>query len=317
MITANKTVEEVFGTISLIVFTVQLVPQLVHTHRIHRQNQRNLLRVQSLDAEDVEDDNNGQLSVKFQDPLKGLSLMMPVLWFIGVIFQCAYFIHVNVSYGLIIQPHGFAFFSFLMILQWGYVSGGYQVQDFTSVLSPFWRLLGIKSSKTVSAEKSSELELTEDLTAIRDDDRPTEGQQFPIRDKRRMLKHVLYAFIIGSVYWILIEVGILYALRSDSGQPQPSSLVLFVTIFPSVLCCIGFLPAIFELFIFKSSAGLSLTFILMDLSGSILGVISLIFKHYPEGEYTTQFLLASLVFIMVAVGDSILLILWIIYRNKK
>lgn len=71
-----------------------------------------------------------EYAVLKQDPLEGLSLLMSVIWFFSVIMQCAYFVYINVSIGLIIQPHGFAFFSFLMVLQWGYVSNGYRLVDF-------------------------------------------------------------------------------------------------------------------------------------------------------------------------------------------
>lgn len=75
--------ENVFSILSLCLWTVQLLPQVI----------------------------------KNTKSIEGQSLLMMIFWFVAAVFLSAYFIIVAVPVALIIQPHGFGFLALICIAQ--------------------------------------------------------------------------------------------------------------------------------------------------------------------------------------------------------
>lgn len=123
-----------------------------------------------------------------------------------------------------------------------------------------------------------------------------------------------------SVYWVVAETGLFVSLsrgpQTQDGTPTP--LVWFLTVVPSFLAAAGFVPAILEVIMTKSSHGVSLVFIVLDTVGSFFGILSLLFKDFSAqgGDATVQLVLAAGVYIMVFLGDIILWVCWFIYRQR-
>ncbi|PWN50310.1 hypothetical protein IE53DRAFT_293764, partial [Violaceomyces palustris] len=109
----NKILENVFGTIGTILWSVQLVPQIIKSHR----------------SKDT----------------SGLSTWLLLIWLSGSIPQGTYLVVENINIPLIVQPQLFSFFCLISLSQcWQYSHGKSKTFCFSSVLLLLFLLGGLE-----------------------------------------------------------------------------------------------------------------------------------------------------------------------------
>lgn len=325
MTSVLQTLENLFGSASLIIWSLTLVPQIVHTYQ--RQSTR------------------------------GIAFLMLYLWYSGTLLLCPFVIYRAVSIPLRIQPHSFALLSAITLIQYIYYGPRKprnpprklfackpcRKRSLTSGATPTVKIhapLAPLSSDCSSVQIDplpldiDQLEIKEDAELSTDDlnanmEDPQGSVLWPrcsclgwwnqfdryLASKDRSLvfrlRDCLGVLVVLGLQWAIVEGGFYYLLR----KTESVELEAFLAICPGVLTIIGMIPQTLTVVRQKSAKGLSMTFLVVDTIGGVFGVLSLVFKSIHEQSSFDG--LTAVLYLVVCAGNIVFMSFHCIYRNTK
>ncbi len=266
----------VASTASLILWTVQLLPQIYHNYR--------------------------------RKSTEGLSLAMLLIWFPGAVISAGYNYASALAIPLIIQQHIFSFLAAICILQDVYYGGGIRHR------LPRW-CCGAKT-RSRKQDESVDLVLEEKTNATLvdigvDASDVTDDAQTAHDGPQRRVVFVDIAVVVMalSVTWLFLEGLMVWgysATKSDTSS-TPHRFFLGLAVIPGILTVVGFVPQYATILKNKTCGGLSVWFLLGDFFGGVFGIASLILESQVKGHFDIY---AALLYIIVTTGNFGLLMLY-------
>ena len=285
----------VFGTITLILWSVQLIPQIHHTYK--------------------------------RKSTKGLSLGLLGTWLFAGTFQSVYVLFKMISLPLIIQPHLFTFFCIICLLQDIYYYGNDCDAEYNGSIGEYIRnkvlqqRSGLIEEPVVIKEDNKEQGPSDIIIVHSNIQKTNSGERkvgFDIQPETATaarlqpspLKPTITLALILFSTWATLEIGIFFAL--DYAQSDIFSLS--IALLSQIFTIAAFIPQYMAIFKLKSCRSLSLQFVILDLVGAVFGVASLAVADRGEGELF-DYATASIYF-SGFLGDFFLVVLKVfVYRN--
>eukprot|EP00158_Paraphelidium_tribonemae_P004747 Partr_v1_DN26950_c1_g1_i1_m7148 putative PQ loop repeat len=259
----NEILETTFGLVTLFLWTIQMIPQAVHSYR--------------------------------RKSTDGMAFGLMSLWFVGSVIMCPYVIYIQLGIPLIIQTHVFSFMCWVCSCQDAWYDGDGRWTR--------WLRQERISGPQSSLDGDENIALTERISETQPPLKMNPAIDDPLAWKWMRLVAVTGPYL---TYWILVESLLLYALQATHSKPLEEA----TAIIPSVFTLIGFMPAIRMIVATKSGAGVSASFIVMDMLGGLSGVVSIAFRP-GQFDYLT-----ALLYLSVAFGHMVVLFLkCVVYRG--
>lgn len=296
--TAYLAIENTLAVISLILWTVQLIPQIWHQYKLHQQvpaeiSLQNHGSVDDTTTLELHDDTKIEvLSDPVSDDKKEIAWGMLASWIISSALLNPFITYVHLTIPLVLQAHSFTILLVLMILQHVY----YQAKEPKS------------STSSINEEDGMQVESAEDLQV-----------------KKRLLPRispivsVLLVLMILLVILISSEVGLYFALQStqDTQQGWHTFLIYLTSVFPSLMILCGFIPQILQIITAKSAKTLSRYFVWFDFMGGAFGLAALALSSKDRLEGDKEFWYSSALYIGVMIGHLVFISLIVKYDGAS
>ena len=312
---AYLAIENTLAVISLIFWTVQLLPQLYHQYKLHQlpENAKDL--TQTLDDFNANAESSGEgrtdIAVRLigddviddecsSDDKKEIAWGMLFSWMISSALLNPFIAYVHLTIPLVLQAHAFTVLLVLMILQHVY----YQAVDRRKIRS--------------EAMQSSDEEMHQ-LGDNADQSREPMNVK-PSRFNFSPWNSVALTATLLIIVLVLSEVGLYYALDATQDPAQEgwhTFLIYLTSIFPSIMILAGFVPQILLIIKAKSTKTLSRFFVWFDFLGGVFGLASLSMsaKHRPPGD--TEIWYSSALYIGVMTGHVVFMVLIVKYDGFR